>query len=72
MRIELMTPGLQDQCSNHWATEARYEWPKQSGRKIKGENKDAIETYDSLRYVDESSLDSYQHKVLHGFDSIVQ
>ncbi len=22
MRIELMTPGLQDQCSNHWATRA--------------------------------------------------
>ena len=22
MRIELMTPGLQDQCSNHWAIEA--------------------------------------------------
>ena len=24
VRFELTTPGLQDQCSNHWATKARY------------------------------------------------
>ena len=23
-RFELLTPGLQDQCSNHWATEASF------------------------------------------------
>ena len=28
VRIELTTPGLQDQCSNHWAMEALYEISK--------------------------------------------
>ena len=35
MRFELMTPGLQDQCSNHWAIEAAYARTKYYPNSIK-------------------------------------